>query len=279
MQSVGVSEAVLPQTLPKEARPLGFPLIAAGALAGLVGMAAVLFSQGADGMQRYTYREVAGAALALALMLFLAGSATSLPLGRAPRLAGILGVLVSTAGIAAFVFVYPYLWNTSRDHSVAPVVLYAAGMSLLCAANASGLVAAYVEARAARNAAASALHDDVTDEEVVRDILETTTRQRLTWGGVRTDDRAIELSVDTSGATITGGSLERLGLQTRVAEEALEQDVGALLAFRGVKGHDAEAYDDADAGALARLRAEMAEADGRTWRGRLRAWFARWRGR
>lgn len=276
MQSVGVSEAVLPQTLPKEARPLGFPLIAAGALAGLVGMAAVLFSQSADGMQRYTYREVAGAALALALMLFLAGSATSLPLARAPRLAGVVGVVASTAGIAAFVFVYPYLWNTSRDYSVAPVVLYAAGLSLLSAANASGLVAAYVEARAARNAAA-AMQDDVTDEEVVRDILETTTRQRLTWGGVRTDDRIIELSMDTSGATITGGSLDRLGLQTRVAEEELEQDVGALLAFRGVKGHDAEAYDDADAGALARLRADRAEAESRTWRGRLRAWLARWR--
>lgn len=274
MHPLGASADVLARaTATRDARPLGFPLMAAGALTGLVGIAAVVFSQSAGGMQRYAYREVAGAALSLALMLFLAGSATSLPLARGPRLAGSVGTVLCAAGVAVFVFVYPYLWNTSRDHSIIAVVLYAGGLSLLFAANAQGLVAAYVDAREKRLAMGRT--EDVTDEEVVRDILDTTSRQRLTWGGVRSHERDIQLSPDWGTAKLVGGGFERLGLVSKVDEAGLAEDVGALLTFRGVNTEAEESYDDSDATALARLRAAKEEEARSTWWGRVRAWFAR----
>lgn len=254
----------------REWRPAGFSMLAAGCLVGIVGIAAVLFAQQADGMQRYVYREVAGAGLSLALLLFLAGGALSLPVSRMSQATGATGLLLAGAGIATFVVVYPYLWNTSRDWSYVAIILYGSGLALLVASLTAGLITSYVEAKAAR---AAAHEEEISEEEVMRDILDATNKSRLTWGGVYSDDRTLDVDFDFGNARILSGSLNRLGLTTTTAAETLETDVGSLLAFRGVKDTAAESYDDDNVLALTRLRQEQEAMRSRPWHAKLFALF------
>lgn len=258
-----------------DTRPLGFSLLAAGALSGVVGVLAVLFAQDAPGMQKYAYREVAGAALGLALPLFLAGAATSLPMRHAAQAAAGSGAMFCLVAVGLFVHHYPYHWNVlGRDSSPMAIVAYGIGLAYLVGAVASGLLDAYVELKARRSARDDGSdEDEVTDEEVMRDLLETTSRQRLTWGGVREGGQEIRITVPEAAAPISG-ALHRLGQRSTIAAEEFAKDVGTLLVFRGHRDADAEAYDDGNANALAKLRSAKTLARPPWWR-RLATWWRR----
>lgn len=259
-------------------RPAGFPLLAAGALCGLIGVGAVLFAQSTppDDMQRYVYREVAGAALGIAVPLFLVGATLSLPLRHLGQAAASAGSAFCLLAVGAFVWFYPYAWNVpGHDYSPLGVVAYGIGLAYLVAALSGGLLLAYVEARERRLQAERARGDDVTDEEVVRDLLETTSRSRLTWGGMRTDDRALDLTPMMMQVTALQGNFNRVGIVATIPAENFGGDVDSLLAFRGIKGQAQEEYDDSPVAALARLRAQQATQRPPTLWERLAAW---WRG-
>lgn len=261
-----------------DGRSLGFSMLAAGALAGLVGVGAVLFAQDAQGMQRYVYREIAGASLSLALAAFLAGAAASLPLRRVSKAAAAVGFAFCLTGIVAFVWLYPFNWNVAgRDSSPLAIVTYALGLAYLVAASTSGLIHAYVESRERRNQANDAeLTPEFTDEDVVRDILETTSRSKLSWGGVRVDDRVLTLSELGINTKPLQGNIDKLGIVQNIDGEDFPDDVDALLNFRGVKGKANEEYDDSPAAALARLRQERAAQAQTTWWQRLLSWWSSW---
>lgn len=258
---------------PTDTRPVGFSLIAAGALCGLVGVGAVLFAQTAPGMQKYAYREIAGAALGLALPLFLAGVAMSLPMRHAAQAALGSGVLFCLVAVGLFVHLYPFDWNVrGRDSSPRVIIAYGLGLAYIVGALSTALVDAYVEMRT-RRAEARAEEEEVTDEEVMRDLLETTSRMRLTWGGLRTDDR--ELNLTPVSTTHLTGALDRVGIRSTVPGEGLMGDVGALLAFRGHRDPAHEEYDDSNVNALAAMRAQREAARPKTFLQRLALW---WRG-
>lgn len=252
----------------------GFVSVATAGISALVGVAAVLHAQNIGGMERYVYRELAGSSLGMALAFFLAGATESLPLRRIARIAGWVGLALCMVAVAGFVWLYPTHWNVAgRDHSPWVVVTYTFGLSYLVGAITSGLLTAYLELRERHVAGANALEDDVTDEEVVRDILETTARSKLTWGGVRSDERELEISSLALPTVPLKGNLARIGILATIPGESFREDVGALLAFRGVRDDASEEYDDSDVNALTRLRQQRAAQQPRTFWQRLAVWW------
>ncbi|MFB6170332.1 MAG: permease [Haloarculaceae archaeon] len=250
---------------------LGFGLFFAGIGLGLVGLVLYLFEGVVGGPDPvFWLREIAFAAGALGLPTLLVGVVVLLPVDRRALLAAPAGLAVCLLAVAYFVSVYPYQWNVAgADHSAQGVMLYAVGMVLVLAATGTALVTYQIErvAPATREATDETESDEeeVTDEQVRRDIEAAMEGTDITWGGVKKDDtRRIEINADYVDEVDRSSFDQVDATETRSSGQSVDDAVANL---KGLKGGEerterSEGGVDDQAAALQQLREQQrAQAD------------------
>lgn len=221
-------------------------------------------------------RETAGALGLVGLPAFLLSVPVLLPADRRGTYAAALGGLVCLGGVGVFVASYPHHWNVTgtTDNSTLGVFVYAVGLMLLVGAGGAGLVAARVErarlageggpASASGGGAGGGASEDVSAEQVERDIEEAMSNSELSWGGVEKTETT-RLKIDTGDDDV-----DRSNLTTENANvsrsESTDSAVSGLKKLRGNESNEATgAGADDQVAALKELRerqaAEAAESD------------------
>lgn len=191
----------------------------------------------ADG---YLFREAAFATGMVALPATLSSVIVLLPVGRRAIYGGIAGAVVCLAGLAFFVFAYPFNWASGPgpQYAVQVMFVYGAGLTALLASTGGALVAYHVERARPRPGDIEGVEDDdseeFTDEDIQRDIEEAMEGVDITWGGVeRHEGTDLKLNpdmddIDTSGMNVEAKRVHRSGVDDQV------------LSLQGLKGGNAK---------------------------------------
>lgn len=255
----------------------GFGLFFAGITLSVAGVLVFLVSttMPESGSFVWQLREIASTLVAIGFPVFLFSFLVLLPVDpRAVYGAGVGGVICLGA-VGLFVYAYPYHWNVpGQDYSPLGVVIYAIGGVILAAATGSALVTNYIrQAGTAADVAVPAepsegeTREEISDEEIRRDIDDALSDTELTWGGIeKTRTKRIqfemdEMDIDTSGMDPAGAN------ETRT--ESVDREVEGLQKLRGSGQKTAKgAGTDAQADALKQLR-ERQEAEPETSEGFL----------
>lgn len=191
----------------------------------------------ADG---YLFREAAFATGMVALPATLSSVIVLLPVGRRAIYGGIAGAVVCLAGLAFFVFAYPFNWASGPgpQYAVQVMFVYGAGLTALLASTGGALVAYHVERARPRPGDIEGVEDgdseEFTDEDIERDIEEAMEGVDITWGGVeRHEGTDLKLNpdmddIDTSGMNVEAKRVHKSGVDDQV------------LSLQGLKGGKAK---------------------------------------
>ncbi|WP_226482952.1 DUF7139 domain-containing protein [Natrinema amylolyticum] len=199
---------------------VGFGLFLGGIGLAIIGL--VLFLWGSTFEARSgTYFAWVGPAYALAMMALPAmmlGIVVLLPSERRMLYASVAGVAITVGAVVGFLFAYPNDWNGyGADYTVQVVAVYALGLAGITASTGAALIAHYLDM--AQQAEVVATEDDedddeneLTDEEIQRDIDDAMDGVELSWGGVEqtehkrlnfSSDDLEEVSIDSDAGTTT----------------------------------------------------------------------------
>ena len=192
---------------------LGFALFFGGIALGAVGIVVFLLSAAVSGggTPAWAIREVAMVAAAVGFPIILLGMVVLLPGDRRMAYVSVGGLAVCLVAVALFVATYPMNWNVARtpDYSAQGVAIYAVGLVAVVGATGAALVGHQVERatpgeRAAAvstetgeggSSGAGGASENVSDEQVRRDIDEAMEDADLSWGGVnRKNTKRLELN-------------------------------------------------------------------------------------
>jgi hypothetical protein len=271
---------------------LGFGLFFGGIAFGLLGLLLFLWSATippgslADpNMAHWTLREVAIALGLLGLPAILVSVVVLLPVRERVLYAGAAGGAVTLLAVVGFVLAYPFNFNlpsgaTNADYLAHVVVLYAAGMVAVIGSTGAALVAHQLDRATADSDAEEAGEDgeDVSDEQVRRDIDEAMEDAELTWGGVRADDtRRLTIDTEEEEAAIDRSGFDNASEANKktVRSESTDDAVSGLKKLRGGQKQEARSSGtDDQAAALRELREQQQRQDERST-GRLSGLLAR----
>jgi hypothetical protein len=242
---------------------LGFALFFGGITFGLLGLALFLGSstasieQGSDFF--WQIREIAIVLAMLGLPSFVLSFVVLLPVDRRARYASGFGVAVCVVAVAVFVWAYPSTWNVpGTDYSREGITIYAAGLAVLVASSGAGLVGQRLkdaetvkeirEVREIREEvpverdtgdASADTGEDVSEEQVRRDIEQAMNDTDLNWGGVeRNETRKLRIETDDEG--IDSSAFENLS-----ANESRSSGAGVDEAVSGLRNMQTEEQDTA----------------------------------
>jgi hypothetical protein len=267
---------------------LGFGLFFGGIAFGLLGLLLFLWSAtipagtlSDPNMAHWTLREVAIGLGLLGLPAILVSVVVLLPVRERVQYAGATGSAVALLAVVGFVLAYPFNFNlpaeaTNTDYLAHVVVLYAAGMVAVIGSTGAALVAHQLDRATAdsgneESEAESA--EDVSDEQVRRDIDEAMDDAELTWGGVRADDtRRLTIETDEEEAAIDRSGFDNASARkkTTVRSESTDDAVSGLEKLRGGQKQEARSSGtDDQAAALRELRAQQREGADRAESGGL----------
>lgn len=256
----------------------GFGLFFGGATLGVI--AVIVFLWGStipvNADFHWQLRRIAGSLGLLGLPALLLSIPVLLPVDRRAIYAAGVGAAVCVVGVGVFAASYPYHWNVAgtTDNSTLGVVVYAAGTVLLVGASGAGLVSDRVErARLSRDAptggeegaaesTGGAAGEEVSDEQVRRDIDEAMSSSELSWGGVeKTETKRLQINtgddeVDRSNLTTENANVSR--------SEGVDGAVSGLRKLRGNESTEATGEGaDEQVAALNELRERQAAEEER----------------
>ncbi|MFC6862986.1 permease [Halomicroarcula sp. GCM10025817] len=216
---------------------VGFALFFGGI--GL-GIAAFLISAAGQfaGAEGYVFREAAFAVGMIALPATLSSVIVLLPVGRRAVYGGVVGSVVCLAGMAFFVFAYPFNWASGPgpQYAIHVMFVYGAGLTALLASTGGALVAYHVERARPGPGDIEGIEDDesetVSDEDIERDIEEAMANVDITWGGVeRHEGTALKLNSDLDDMDTSGMDVEA----DRVHRSSVDTQVNSLQSLKGGK--------------------------------------------
>ncbi len=246
----------------------GFGLFFLGAGLGFVAVAVFLYSTTlpVNTPQMYSVREVAGVAAGLGLPLLLSGIVVLLPVDKRMVYTAFGGLVISTLAVGLFVWAYPNNWNVTNppDYSAQGIGLYSVGVVLVIAASGVALVTHWVE-RASDEAGeeqtqdrSATDEDEVTDEDVRRDIETALEDTELSWGGIdRTESRRLQLNT-SSIDDVDIDTLPKTGAERRMKNEEVNDAVARLQGLQGGQTKRASGEStDTQAAALRQLREQQ----------------------
>jgi len=192
---------------------LGFALFFGGIALGAVGIVVFLLSAvvSGGGTPAWAIREVAMVAASVGFPVILLGMVVLLPGDQRMTYVSVGGLAICLVAVALFVATYPMNWNVARtpDYSAQGVAIYAVGLVAVVGATGAALVGHQVERatpgeRAAAvstetgeegSSGAGGASENVSDEQVRRDIDEAMEGADLSWGGVnRKNTKRLELN-------------------------------------------------------------------------------------
>jgi hypothetical protein len=238
----------------------GFVLFFGGIAFGILGLALFLWSETlTEGVDFYwQVREIAILLAMLGLPSFILSFVILLPVDRRARYASGAGVAICVVAAVVFVWAYPSRWNVvGTDYTTEGITTYAVGLAVLVASSGGGLVEQRLENARAAQASRERTEEgeEVTDEQVRRDIEEAIKDTELTWGGVERDTtkrikiNTDDVDMDRSGFDGIGGN------ESRSSGTGVDQAVAGLQNLQGgqKKQGKSEGVDDQTA-ALRELR-------------------------
>ncbi|MFC3959881.1 DUF7139 domain-containing protein [Halovivax cerinus] len=206
---------------------VGFGLFLCGIV--LAGVALALFVVGTQHAYRtesfFAWVQPAYALGMLSLPVVMLGIVILLPSERRVLAVSVVGVAITIAATAGFLYAYPDDWNGwGNDYTVPIVTVYAVGLAGISASTGAALIAHYLDL--ARQIEVTADDDDetehYTDEEISADIDEAMADVELSWGGVErsdnttltfTDNEFSDAEIGDVGVTKTRSS----GVQSQVS--------------------------------------------------------------
>ncbi len=238
---------------------VGFGLFFGGVALALCGLALFLGSAGvgSGGSLYWALREVAIVFASLGLPTGMVGIVILLPVSRRALYAAGAGLAVCLVAMAVFITVYPNNWNvqSGADYSAQGIAHYAGGLAIVVASTGAALVAHQLARSRPAPVEAPASREEVSDEQVARDIDEAMDEVTLSWGGVRRT-KGRKLTVDTGTDEVDRSSFDRVEAPTtRASGGAVE---GAVANLQGLQGGQKEQASgsgtDDQADALTQLR-------------------------
>lgn len=251
---------------------VGFALffggIAIGAIGLVVFLASGLVTPGSTVF--WQLREVAIVLAMGGLPGVLLSIVVLLPVSSRAVYASLVGVALSLVAIGVFVVYYPHAWNVAgSDYSPYGITVYAGGLAVLAASTGAALVAHHLERNRSTAAAAGdesesgSTTDEVTDEEVRRDIDETVAASELTWGGVhQSEPQRLQLNPE-AGADIDASGFD-VPPQVRT-DASVDDSVAELKKLRGWEPTTERGTGvDDQANALKALREQSADDEEET---------------
>jgi len=262
---------------------LGFALFFAGIGLGIaafvIGAAGQLTGAGGPGAD-FIYREAAIAVGMLALPATLSSVVVLLPVSRRAVLGAAGGSAIAIAGLAGFVWAYPYNWavGPGPTYSVQVLFVYGIGLAALLAATGGALVTYHIDRAKPRPGDFEEPADDsespeLSDEDIEEDIDSAMAEVDLTWGGVERDD-GTDLKLNTTEAE-EGMDISGLNVEAeRVTRGGVDEQVAGLTTVKGgeKKTDRSESNVDDQIDQLSKLReqkrAEAAAEDDETVLGR-----------
>ncbi|RQG89810.1 permease [Natrarchaeobius halalkaliphilus] len=185
---------------------LGFGLFLGGIGLAIVALVLFLWSSTLDAQSpAYSWAEPAYALVMISLPVTMLGIVVLLPAERRVLYTSVVGVGVTLAATAGFVYAYPEDWYFhGADYTVEVIATYAVGLAAISASTGAALIAHYLDmARAAERVD----HEDspgeseaksYSDEEIQADIDEAMEDVELSWGGVEKNEQTrLSFSEDT----------------------------------------------------------------------------------
>jgi hypothetical protein len=243
---------------------LGFALFFGGITFGLLGLVIFLGSsiasieQGTDFF--WQTREIAIVLAMLGLPSFILSFVVLLPVDQRARYASGFGVAICLLAAAVFVWAYPSTWNVDgTDYSREGITIYAAGLAVLVASSGAGLVGQRLkdaetvkeirevreireEVPVERDAGGDGSADtgeDVSEEQVRRDIDEAMNETNLNWGGVeRNETRQLQIEMDD-------GDIDSSSFDDLSANESRSSVTGVDEAVSGLQNMQTQEKDTA----------------------------------
>ncbi|WP_331233024.1 DUF7139 domain-containing protein [Natronorarus salvus] len=186
----------------------GFALFFGALAVGVLGLSVFLASAG---VERGTglFWNLRGIAVVLALVglpSLMLSVVVLLPVDRRALYAAGGGLTVCLIALAVFVAAYPSNWNVSgqADYSAHGIALYSVGLAVVVAATGAALVAHHLDRVRPGDEGSGEPGEEVSDEQVARDIESAMSGVDLSWGGVsRRKTKRLRLTeseeVDRSG--------------------------------------------------------------------------------
>lgn len=223
---------------------LGFALFFGGIGLGLIGLVLFAIERGVVAADLFWLRELAFATGALGLPVVLVSVVVLLPADRRATYVAGIGFVITLGAIAFFISVYPSNWNHGTpDYSLQGVTVYAIGLITVLAATAAALVSYHIErvqggsGAAGQTPLADETHgggsgrvEEVTDEQVRRDIDEAMADTEISWGGVeKVDMKRLRITPDEK---LEGTNLDRSSAKVHRSSSVDDQ----LDTLRGLKG-------------------------------------------
>ena len=237
----------------------GFSLFFGGVALAVCGLALFLWSAGVEpGSTFYwTLRQVAVVFASLGLPAGMLGIVVLLPVSRRALYAAGAGLVVCLVSMAFFLAVYPSNWNvqSATDYSAQGIALYASGLAIVVASTGAALVAHQLERSQPTATEDTDSREEITDEQVARDIDEAMANVNLSWGGVRRTETR-KLAVNTGAEGVDRSSFDQVeATTTRASGGAVENAVSNLQGLQGGRTDQATGSGtDDQAAALSQLR-------------------------
>jgi hypothetical protein len=248
-----------------------FLLITGFALAVLGTIVFVGISRNFNGITEYNIREIGGVLAGLGPPMILLGISVTLPTRWTMRILDAIGALLCIGGLAVFMYLYPFKWNTGGGQEMWAVFAYVAGCAALLASTISSLIGYYVSRATGGGAgmgdvSASEYNYDIPDSVIEKDIELAMRRYNVSWGGEGADNQQskgvqFQVNDEFAAGTIIGGK----GVARSVTLDAPQVDTATdkLRSLRGTKGVssvDTKGVDDTTA-ALLKFRQQKAQQE------------------
>ena len=258
----------------------GFALFFAGVGLVVVSIATFLWSTTTDpaGTFKFVLRELAVVTGAAGVPVVLLGVTVLLPVSRRVDAVSAAGVAACLVATVRFGQVYPDAWYPNASVVVG---LYALG-AVVVVATAGTALSGYHAERTGQRIARERLDDDgqsgapggvdadgssgteaVTDEQVQADIDDAMSGAEVNWGGVERDSGR-SITIRSSEDTDFEMSDNSAAKATESHGESVDDAVAGLQGLRGEgpKTESSTSGTDAQADALAELRATREQAEG-----------------
>lgn len=236
----------------------GFGLFVGGIALAICGLVLFLWSATVEPGEGFYWslRQVAVVFASLGLPAGMVGIVVLLPVSRRALYTAGVGIAVCLVSMAFFLAVYPSNWNvqTAADYSAQGIALYAGGLTIVVASTGAALVAHHLERLQPASVEEDSL-EEISDEQVARDIKEVMDGVDLSWGGIRRKETH-KLAVDTGTDDVDRSSFDRVEAPTmRASGSAVEGAVASLQGLQGGQKDEATGGGtDDQAAALSELR-------------------------
>lgn len=216
-------------------------------------------------LSTFSIRQLAAVSSAIGLPLLLFGIVFLLPVDRRMLAVAGIGTAICGAATGLFVWAYPYHWNvvSTTDYSAHGVAVYSVGVVMVIAATGAALVAHRIEQAAPRTEQTDTdTPDEVTDEQVEKDIEQALDDSDISWGGVdRKETNRLNLN-PTAFDNVPQENLPNSTTETRKKASTVDSAVNQLRGFQGgnMKTESGKPTTD-QAAALQQLRKQQRDSE------------------